>query len=239
MHDDGLDQATAAFLAGVRQAYASTVAPAARPALEEVFASGIASSPPVSPSAQAPTPSRRRFMFLDIFKGLPTKISAGALGAAIAVSGLGAGGALPVSMMLTSNEAPAVTEEVDPAEEVEEAAEVEEEGTSTTEPIDLTTLAVPMSVSEAAQTHAFDEACGNHGKYVSHFARFGEEPECATDARDAAAGEGEEEVATPESGEEELSTSGHDDAGDDKGKGKKARSAKSGNGGGNGKGGRR
>lgn len=50
--------------------------------------------------------------------------------------------------------------------------------------------AVPTSVSEAAHVHDFDEACGNHGAYVSHVARFGEEPECATTARGAGAGQG-------------------------------------------------
>jgi hypothetical protein len=39
------------------------------------------------------------------------------------------------------------------------------------------------SASEAAKIHAFDEACGNHGRYVSHVARFGTEPPCATGAR--------------------------------------------------------
>ena len=36
-------------------------------------------------------------------------------------------------------------------------------------------------VSEAAHNHDFDEACGNHGTYVSHIARTGEPPACATE----------------------------------------------------------
>lgn len=35
-------------------------------------------------------------------------------------------------------------------------------------------------VSRAAHNHDHDEACGNHGAYVSHVARTGEEPPCAT-----------------------------------------------------------
>lgn len=37
------------------------------------------------------------------------------------------------------------------------------------------------TVSAAAQDHTYDEACGNHGRYVSHWARHGEAPDCATD----------------------------------------------------------
>ena len=48
---------------------------------------------------------------------------------------------------------------------------------------------VPTSQSEAAHNHDFDAACGNHGAYVSHFARTGEEPQCAQDARKGQAGQ--------------------------------------------------
>lgn len=40
------------------------------------------------------------------------------------------------------------------------------------------------SAREAAHIHAFDEACGNHGQYVSYVARNGTEPPCATGVRD-------------------------------------------------------
>ena len=59
---------------------------------------------------------------------------------------------------------------------------------------------VPTSVSEAAHIHDFDEACGNHGAYVSHFARTGEEPQCARDARAGGAGGA---TAQPETGGDE------------------------------------
>lgn len=126
-------------------------------------------------------------MFLEMFKSLPSKISAGALGAAIAISGLGAAGALP-GMVLTSNEA----EEVELVEEgavegsvegseaeaeagtVEELEDGEEAESGETGPSDQAS-----PVATAAQNHEFDEACGNHGAYVSHFARYGEAPECA------------------------------------------------------------
>lgn len=64
------------------------------------------------------------------------------------------------------------------------AAAAEEEEPK--EPGDPATAPVPTSVSEAAKNHQFDEACGNHGAYVSSFARTGEEPACATTARGGA-----------------------------------------------------
>lgn len=44
-------------------------------------------------------------------------------------------------------------------------------------------LPIPTTTSEAAKIHAFDEACGNHGMYVSFFAQMGFEPPCALLAR--------------------------------------------------------
>ncbi|MGI8793340.1 MAG: hypothetical protein ACR2H3_09215 [Acidimicrobiales bacterium] len=199
MHELDLDPGTSTFLSDVKAAYAATPAPPAGPALQELFGQVVAASP--STAHSAPTTPRRPFIFLDIFKTLPSKISAGALGAAIALAGMGAAGALPGSMMLISNDDEVVLEESAPesgdTEEVEEveAAEVENDEAEDSESdkvevTDLTQVLVPTSQSEAAKTHAFDEACGNHGKYVSYYAHHGEEPPCATDARAAAAGEG-------------------------------------------------
>ena len=69
----------------------------------------------------------------------------------------------------------------DEEDEASEDGEVDEPKAAV--PTDLTTVSVPTSVSEAAHTHAFDEACGNHGAYVSEFAKTGAGADCATAAR--------------------------------------------------------
>lgn len=83
------------------------------------------------------------------------------------------------------------TEVVDGTEPTDDTLEGPEEDAETPVEDPAAELpAVPTRVSDAAHLHDFDEACGNHGAYVSHFARFGEEPECATTARGAGAGQG-------------------------------------------------
>lgn len=89
----------------------------------------------------------------------------------------------------------------DDADELSDADETEQPKVEV--PVDPATVPVPTVQSEAAQNHAFDEACGNHGAYVSHFARTGEEPECATAARSG----GAEVGATQVEGSEEASVS--------------------------------
>jgi hypothetical protein len=173
-------------------------APEAGPALQALFsASAVVTAPPaVTTTRRSPVSTPKR-----LFASIPSKIAAGVVGALLAGS-LGAG-AMTGTIQLTSNEdevstevvtepAPAVedteavvddapeADEVDDA--AEDAADVEADGAAK-EAGDPTTAPVPTSVSEAAHNHQFDEACGNHGAYVSHFARTGEEPECATTAR--------------------------------------------------------
>jgi len=70
-------------------------------------------------------------------------------------------------------------------------------------------------VSEAAHEHAYDEACGNHGKYVSAVARTGEQPECATEASEEGG-----ESATTDDGSTDTATATSSDAGKGKGKAK-------------------
>ena len=211
------------FLSGLAM-FRSGPAPEAGPELRARFAS-VATIPAVEPARRLPVYKR-------ILTGLPSKITAGALGALLAGS-VGAG-ALTGTMVLTSNDdAPTtgvaacdpaaddvVADDADTAaveavsddsaadesgdaagcedpgddesgddesagdEEAAEEPEVDEPKDEV--PADLSTVAVPTSVSEAAHNHAFDEACGNHGAYVSHFARTGEEAPCATGATPAA-----------------------------------------------------
>lgn len=138
-----------------------------------------------------------------LFAAVPSKIAAGVVGALLAGS-LGAG-AMTGTISLTSQESDAPAEVVEPQDAVEvapadvedvEAPEADEadeadDAAAAEDPAeapkadagDPTTAPVPTSVDEAAHNHQFDEACGNHGAYVSHFARTGEEPECALTAR--------------------------------------------------------
>lgn len=116
----------------------------------------------------------------------------------------------------------------------EDVVEGEDEGA--VDPADTGELpAAPVTVSEAAHIHDFDEACGNHGAYVSHFARFGEEPECATSARgeagqDDVSGEVEppadDEAITEAPEAEGSSTSAVEPRGRGKGRGAQATAAK-------------
>ena len=46
--------------------------------------------------------------------------------------------------------------------------------------------AAATTASQAAHIHDFDEACGNHGAYVSFVARNGTEPACAAEVRTGA-----------------------------------------------------
>ena len=102
-----------------------------------------------------------------------------------------------------STEDGATDDEADESEVVEPTADV---------PTDLASVPVPTSVSEAAHNHAFDEACGNHGAYVSHFAKTGEEPECATAARGAATAETETETDGAEATADEPGAEGRANA---------------------------
>jgi hypothetical protein len=138
---------------------------------------------------------------------LAAKITAGVLGTALAVGGLGAAGGLPeparaaldkvgdvagITVTGTDTEDDTGGSEDSTENSRLEHAFVDEDetdGADGTDGTDGTNGAtsgvspVPTSTSEAAHVHDFDEACGNHGAYVSHFARTGEEPECATNAR--------------------------------------------------------
>jgi hypothetical protein len=192
--DEDLTGRTGDLIAGFAH-FRDASMPAPSPELAALFAA-TATTPVASTPAAPPTP-RRLPVYKRILAGIPSKVAAGALGALLAGS-VGAG-ALTGTIALTSHEddAPSVESTSVEAPEVE-APEVED-GTTVDEvddsrandaaaAADLAAVPVPTEVSEAAHTHDFDEACGNHGRYVSPFARYGEEPSCATDARSAAAG---------------------------------------------------
>lgn len=213
-------------------------------------------------------------MVKDVMEQVRTRAVAAAVGAAVALSGLGASGALNAPLRMISDDS-APTEEcvVAPDPETDDDAVVDEpvvatdpagdetaagDGTATgddsaaecDEAVDGTNddgsddgtedggdddtaegatetgedtdaaavaaelPAAPTTVSEAAHIHDFDEACGNHGAYVSHFARFGEEPECATTARGGAHGE-ESGESTPSSADEPVADTGDNSGSDD------------------------
>ena len=176
VHDD--------FLAEL-SAFRSGPAPEAGPELRALFASVADPSSACEAAVSVAGPARRIPVYKRILAGLPSKVAAGLVGAVLAGT-LGAGaGTLTGTMMLTSDDAPVVEETVEPAEEQEQEQEsvvdeavVEEQ----LEASDPSADGAPTSVSEAAHNHESDEACGNHGMYVSSFAQSGEEPECATAA---------------------------------------------------------
>lgn len=239
MHDD---PRLTSFMASVRDAYAASTPPAPGDDLRALFATGLEVDAP--PTA---TTSRRRRMFSDVCKAVPGKVAAGLLGATLAYTGLGAAGALPAPLSLASSEddieqvvlddttattlgedgdtTPATVSEGDGDGDTDADA-----GTKVAEDVDLALVPVPSSVSEAAHNHDFDEACGNHGKYVSHFARTGTEPECATAARAAAGGDGQDtgtelSTADTDAGTEAVADAkGKGKGKAQKGKGKKSRS---------------
>lgn len=227
---DDLDGPVAEFV-GELATWCAAPPPPPAPPLRELFARSAVVTPPavVTPRRSPMSESKR------LVAAVPAKIAAGVLGALLAGS-LGAG-AMTGTITLTSEKSDATeaTEtlveddavaaeqedldvEVDEADagNVDEVDEVdldaEGEAKVTKDAGDPATAPVPTSVSEAAKNHQFDEACGNHGAYVSHFARTGEEPECATAARGAA--------AAPETTEVQAAETTDDEAAPEVGKGK-------------------
>jgi hypothetical protein len=180
----------------------SAPAPAAGPALQALFASAaIVTNPPSSTTPRRTPVSTAKRLLATV----PPKIAAGVVGALFAGS-IGAG-ALTGTLQLTSNDAgttsvvpletttavaPEAPEAPDDAADVATADAVDPADTADTATDapktagDPTTAPVPTTVDEAAHNHQFDAACGNHGAYVSAFARTGAEPDCATAARAAA-----------------------------------------------------
>lgn len=236
-NDELLTGPTAAFVADLRAA-AHGPAPEAAAELQALFASTATVTAPPATTTPRRTPVSDAKRLLTT---IPSKVAAGVLGALLAGS-LGAG-AMTGTISLASNESDVtdstevladdeqLVEEEDELEVQEVEVDVEEED-GDDEPKDAgdpTTAPIPTTVDEAAKNHQFDEACGNHGAYVSHFARTGEEPECAltvraggTEAGDATAAEGEAEV---ESAEVEATGPGKSDEGKAKAAAAKAKAA--------------
>ena len=197
------------------------------PALQALLsASAVVTIPPASSPARrtsVSTPKR-------LLAAVPSKIAAGVIGALLAAS-FGAG-AMTGTIQLASNDEKVATEVAAPVEatagdddgqaavvgdeapadnEHDDDADVADEGDGDVakEAGDPTTAPVPTSLSEAAHNHHFDEVCGNHGAYVSHFARTGEEPECALTAR---AGEPVAAASDADPAGGDTSSEGSDDA---------------------------
>lgn len=202
MQDEPLDSRVAAFLEEIRAAHTSPQAPEAGPELAALFSSGInfdegnlatgASTPDGAAlhRAGSPTPMRGRQVFKKVLGSLAGKATAAVVGGLVAVGGLATAGALPGGMQLTaSNIAASVGADIPDG-----GSNVISANSHTATP----TVGVgrgkkvnpgdPLpppatTAAEAAHIHAFDVACGNHGAYVSHVARFGVEPACAAAVR--------------------------------------------------------
>jgi hypothetical protein len=164
-------------------------------------------------TAGLPNWMRRRIDVMNSFIGqVSTRVAAGALGALLVVGGLGAAAIGPVGLAShedDDHECVALHELADTFEENIVVCEVEGDDGASADATDTSHAAetadtvaiteedddegadgeegdlppVPTSTSEAAQIHEFDEACGNHGMYVSFFAQMGFEPPCALAAR--------------------------------------------------------
>lgn len=233
-NDELLTGETAAFVAELR-AVAHGAAPEASAELRALFASTatVTAPPATTTPRRTPVSDAKR-----LIATIPSKVAAGVRGALLAGS-LGAG-AMTGTISLASNESDldttevVVEEELEDDEEVEEVeveeieveeVEVEDGDDGPKDAGDPTTAPIPTTVDEAAKNHQFDEACGNHGAYVSHFALTGEEPECATAARN---GGGDATVAaagTEDGGESEVTGPGNSDEGKAKATAARAKAA--------------
>lgn len=246
-HDELLTGETAAFVTDLRAA-AHGPAPEASDELRALFASTATVTAPPATTTPRRTPVSDAKRLLTT---IPSKVAAGVLGALLAGS-LGAG-AMTGTITLASNEADVAESAevlaedealedplVDPEQElVVEEVEVEDGEDGPKDPGDPMTAPIPTTVEEAAHNHQFDEACGNHGAYVSHFARTGEEPECALTARNG--GEAPAAALTadePDAAESEVQGPGKSDQGKAKAAAAKAKAAERKAAGGKGKAGR-
>lgn len=235
-NDELLTGETAAFVADLRAA-ASGPAPEATAELQALFVSTatVTAPPATTTPRRSPVSDAKRLL-----TAIPSKVAAGVLGALLAGS-LGAG-AMTGTISLASNESdvPESTEVLVAEEKDElEVEEVVEDAGDDEPKAAVDPMVPPTSVSEAAQNHHFDEACGNHGAYVSHFARTGEEPECAIAARALLAGDAPAAAETDaESTEVEAPGPGKSDGGKAKAAAAKAKAAERKAAGGKGKPGR-
>lgn len=144
-------------------------------------------------------------MVRTVLSTLPGKLAAAAAGLTFATTGLAAASALPgplqqvvsdvggivgVDLPVGDVTAPIVdvtvpiTEGTTPTTGVTTPTTTPStDGTGTTPTTGSTPQAAATTAAQAAQIHDFDEACGNHGAYVSFVARNGTEPSCAAEVR--------------------------------------------------------
>lgn len=160
-----------AFLAQARGALRSSAAPAPGAQLAAMF-EAHADLPP-APVA----PRRRTTMINEHLRTIPGKVAAGIFGAALVLSGLGVAGAMTGT--LASNDTPIVTDQSTTTTSMDTTTTVADTTTTDSPDTSSPTSDSGNAVSAAAHDHSHDEACGNHGHYVSAIAK-GETPDCAS-----------------------------------------------------------
>lgn len=182
-------------------------------------------------------------MVRTVLSTLPGKLAAAAAGLTFATTGLAAASALPgplqqvvsdvggvvgVELPTTDGSTP-TTEGTTPTTEgstptTTTPTTVGTGTTPTTGGSTPTTGSPPLAAAattaaQAAQIHDFDEACGNHGAYVSFVARNGTEPSCAAEVRN---GTPTPTVPGPEVGDDDSGQDAEDAASDRSGPSAKA-----------------
>lgn len=201
MHDDAPTAEVARFLREAASAFPAEP-PTPGPGLAVLFAEGL----PAPALTARPLPTRRSTMRSAV-SSLPRKLALAAAGLTFAGTGLAAASALPgvddvtEALPEVSTTLPDVDTTVPDVDTTLPDVSTTVPDVSTTVPDISTTVPdvttptttptggtgalplAPTTASQAAHIHAFDEACGNHGRYVSFVARNGTEPSCATDVR--------------------------------------------------------
>ena len=210
---DHLDAEVERFLTTARAIAHATPAPAPDDRLRALFVHGAPEAVGAIATATAPRPAKVRRLFSTLAaKGAAALLGGGLVIGGLGVAGALPGGLAPTarpSPPVTSDGSAASTDPVvaapppasddtsagtaagaddrgpRPVSPMASAAGGHRDASSDGAPGGAGPETPPASVSEAAQTHTFDEACGNHGAYVSWFAQHATEPSCATDAGDA------------------------------------------------------
>lgn len=206
MHDDAPTAEVAGFLRQAASAFPAE-APAPGPQLALLMAAGL----PAPVASVRSTPTRSPSMIRTALSALPGKLALAAVGVTFATAGLGVASALPgplqdvadgigdvvgVDLPVTGGATTTTTEATTtPTTERTTTAKTARTTPTTAETTPTTVgatvptggaVALPPAATTAAQAahiHDFDEACGNHGSYVSSVARNGTEPSCAAEVR--------------------------------------------------------
>lgn len=207
MHDDAPTAEVAGFLRQAASAFPADP-PAPGPELALLMAAGLAA--PVASVRMNPT--RSPSMIRTALSTLPGKLALAAAGLTFATAGLGVASALPGPLQdvadgigsvvgldpslpdgATTTTSPEVTTTPTTEASTTPTTAGTTPSTAGTTPTTVgptpTTLGpgalapAATTAAEAAHIHDFDEACGNHGRYVSYVAKNGTEPSCAAEVR--------------------------------------------------------